>query len=75
MKGRRHIPFLQLGIPTSKTKMTKTWKAADKQKLTIADRSFKFTLTLFFDPRHIFKTASELQKLIKNNLNVSTHSQ
>ncbi len=39
MKGRRHIPFLQLGIPTSKTKMTKTWKAADKQKLTIADRS------------------------------------
>ena len=54
--------------------MTKTWKAADKQKLTIADRSFKFTLTLLFDPRHIFKTASELQKLIKNNLNVSTIS-
>lgn len=37
MKGRRRIPFLQRGIPTSKNKRTKTWKAADSQKFSIAD--------------------------------------
>lgn len=72
MKGRRRIPFLQRGIPTSKNKRT---KAADNQKFSIANQSLYFTLTLLHDPRHIFLTASNLQNLNNNNLDVLTHSQ
>lgn len=37
MKGRRRIPFLQLGIPTSKNKIDENLETADNQKFTIAD--------------------------------------